>query len=675
MSTWIGKTLGKVYIESLIARGGMAVVYLGKHLTLQREVVVKILRNDYEDDVASLDRFQREARVVAKLRHPNIVQIFDFDTVEDQSYIVMEYVNGPSLSRYLNPLHKKLGRLELPTVSRVLTGVAHALQYAHESGVIHRDVKPANILLASRSSSIVLGELLPPDFEPILTDFGLVRFLSTSMQTSAGKIVGTPAYMSPEQALGEHTDERTDIYSLGIVLYEMLAGHVPFDGETTMGILLKHINERPPPIPGLAFGFQYVLDRALEKKPEKRFQTPGELAAAFNEVLEETSGASTLVKLTPRPKKKSREVKWQWKWIPAVLAIILIGMLSTIFFRNNAFSPTSIPSTETPTASPTLEAPATPTTAPLPLGPTGLVRFQDGNAILDQINITARAMPAPPEGNQYEAWLVSAVVDERLSLGLLEIDENGQGTLTYTDAENRNLLALYDGVEIRIKPDADADINGVEQVAYSYTLPNAGLQYARQLMVSISILPQQVALIHGISANSQLMSKTGEELLSAYENGDEAGVQENAEAMMNLMVGSKSAQHKDWNGDGQISDPGDGYGFLINGDNLGYIQALYSYADYVANSPGASLNMISNGENLKVCAQNLSQWTAQLRDHAQTILTSDSTDVASPVRDSAAMAVRILNGIDEDNDGVIEAVSGECGVLSSYEFAYRMLDM
>src|SRR6185503_14361142 len=289
MSTWIGKTLGKVYIDSLLARGGMAEVYLGTHTTLQREVAVKILRSFDEDHPVLLERFQREARVVAKLRHPNIVQVFDFDTIDDRPYIVMEYIAGPSLSKYLNALHRKLGRLGLPHVSRILTKVASALQYAHDSGVIHRDVKPANILLTSRSSQIVPGEPLPLDFEPVLGDFGLVRFLSSSLQTSSGKIVGTPAYMSPEQARGEQTDERTDIYSLGIVLYEMLAGHVPFDGETTMSILLKHINETPPPIPGLAFGFQYVLDRALSKKAGERFQTPNELAAAFNVVLEETS--------------------------------------------------------------------------------------------------------------------------------------------------------------------------------------------------------------------------------------------------------------------------------------------------------------------------------------------------------------------------------------------------
>jgi len=679
MSPWSGKTLDKVYIDSLIARGGMAAVLLATHTTLQREVVVKILRNDFEDDVSSLERFEREAQVVAKLRHPNIVQIFDFDTVDDQPYIVMEYIQGPSLSTSLNALHGKLGRLELPQVSRLLTGVASALQYAHESGVIHRDVKPANILLTSRSSSIVPAEPLPPDFEAILTDFGLVRFLSASLQTSAGKIVGTPAYMSPEQARGEHTDARTDIYSLGIVLYEMLAGHVPFDGETTMGILLKQINEPPPPIPGLAFGFQYVLDRALAKRPEERFQTPNELAVSFNEVLEETSGASTIVPISPRrapgAKKTIRRAQPQRNWLQAALATVVIGAIGAIFLLNGRASPS--PSTQTPTQTRTVTATiATPInliSSPLPLGPTALLRFQDGNAIMDQINLTALAMPAPPEGSVYEAWLIGADGVERLSLGVLVLDEIGQGSLTYNDNLSRNLLANYEGVEITIRSSTESD--GSEQLAYSYTLPATGLQYVRQLLVSFSLAPQQVALIQGIFVNTQLLDQVAKAMLSAHQMGDQAGIQENAEAIMNLLVGSQSQQHKDWNGNNQITDQGDGYGFLINADNLGYIQAIYSHADYVSNSPGASPAMIVNGENIKVCAQNLALWAAQLRDHILTILSPDSADSDQPVRDSAALANQMLNGMDLDNDGEIEAVANECGVLASYEYAYHMADM
>src|SRR5512134_4000015 len=166
MTDWIGRTLGRVQIESLLARGGMAEVYLGTHTTLQREVAVKILRSSSdEDDARPLQQFEREAQAVAKLRHPNIVQVFDFDAIDGQPYLVMEYIRGPSLSRYLRALQAKDGRLELPFISRVLNGVANALQYAHESGVIHRDVKPGNILLTSRSIQIVPGQTLPLDFE------------------------------------------------------------------------------------------------------------------------------------------------------------------------------------------------------------------------------------------------------------------------------------------------------------------------------------------------------------------------------------------------------------------------------------------------------------------------------------------------------------------------------
>ncbi|HVF26363.1 MAG TPA: protein kinase [Anaerolineales bacterium] len=679
MSTWIGKTLGKVYIDSLLARGGMAVVYLGMHTTLQRKVVVKILRNDFEEDSAALERFEREAQVVARLRHQNIVQVFDFDTVDDQPYIVMEYINGPSLSTYLNTLHRKIGRLELPQVSQILTRVASSLQYAHDSGVIHRDVKPANILLTSRSSQIIPGEPLPLDFEPVLGDFGLVRFLSSSLQTSTGKIVGTPAYMSTEQARGEHTDERTDIYSLGIVLYEMLAGHVPFDGETTMSILLKHINEPPPPIPGLAFGFQYVLDRALSKKAEERFQTPNELAAAFNEVLEETSGASTILHMTPKRTpstgKADDESPLRRKWLSAALATILIGTMGALFFLNGRALPS--PESPTPSVSSTIEinTPVTLISSPVRRGPTGLLRFQDGSAILDRATLTAMAMPAPPEGSQYEVWLVGAE-GERLTLGILMLDENGKGMLTFDESQGMNLLAVYDRVEIIVGPGPDSGPDAIERVAYFYDLPEIGVEYVRQLLVSFALAPDQAALIQGMTADTKLIEQVATEMLEAFENGSETGTQKNAEAIMNILVGSQSSEHKDWNGDGQTTDAGSGYGFMLNVDNLGYIQAVYSHADYAANSPGVSQNMITNGDDVKACAQNFAQWVPELRDRILTILKADSlSEMDAPIRDAVTLADKMLNGIDANQNGNIEAVTGECGALTTYESAYRMADM
>jgi tRNA A-37 threonylcarbamoyl transferase component Bud32 len=681
MSTWIGKTLGKVHIDSLIARGGMAVVYLGTHTTLQREVVVKILRNDFEEDTAALERFEREAQVVAKLRHQNIVQVFDFDTIEDQPYIVMEYIAGPSLSKYLNTLHEKIGRLELPQVSRLLTKVASALQYAHDSGVIHRDVKPANILLTSRSSQIVSGEPLPLDFEPVLTDFGLVRFLSSSLQTSSGKIVGTPAYMSPEQARGEHTDERTDIYSLGIVLYEMLAGHVPFDGETTMSILLKHINEPPAPVLGLSAPLQDVLDRALAKNTADRFQTPNEFAEAFNAVMDERSIANTVELAAPRTispaRKTNQQLRPQQKWIPSALAGV-ITIATAAFLLLNSWAPFQ---NKTATASPTIEAPVVSDTdtpvslISVPLGPTGVLRFHDGTAILDQVTLTALAMPAPPEGSQYRVWLVGPD-EERLSLGILVLDENGKGSLTFDDSQNQNLLAIYDSVEVIVQRGPDSDPDGIERVAYSYTLPEAGLEYVRQLLVSFPLTPEQVALIQGMDSDTKLIDRAAKKMLIAFKNEDESSIHKNAETIMNLLVGSQSQEYKDWNGDRQTTDPGSGYGFMLNADNLGYIQAVYSHADYAANSPGASQNMIVNGESVKTCARNLAQWVRELQDRILTILKANSlSEMDGSIRDSAALADKMLNGTDEDHNGKIEPISDECGVLTTYEYTYHMADM
>jgi len=677
VNSWIGRTLGKVQIELLIARGGVAEVYLGTHTTLQRPVAVKILRNQYEDDPDLLERFQREARVIARLRHPNIVQVFDFDTIDNHPYLVMEYVAGPSLSKYLNSLHAKLERVELPLVGRLLTAIASALQYAHDNGVIHRDVKPGNILLATRSSPISAGNPLPEDVEPVLTDFGLVRFLNSSRQTTAGQTSGTPTYMSPEQARGETTDGRTDIYSLGIVLYEILTGHVPFEGETTMSVLLKHINEPPTPIPGLSLPLQRVLDRALAKKSTDRYQTPNEFAAAFNTYLEQTTEARTIGLSTPTSlplvETTSERVKRRRRWLPS----ILLGTIATILGAFLIFSEPPRQSPPPETATPTLSPIPTTTSTPVisfSLGPTGVLHFQDGTAFLDQVTMSALAMPAPPAGSQYEVWLIGE--EDRLRLGILSLDANGKGTLIYNDGQNQNLLAVYDKVEITIRPGPDSTPTSADQVAYSFRLPEGGLLHVRHLLVSFPQAPDGIALIQGLDANTKLIDQAAQAMLTAHENNDRAAVRKNAESIMNVLSGGKSPDRKDWNGDGQITDPGDGYGFLLNGDNLGYIQAIYSHADYAVNSPDASQNMIIHGEHVKVCAQNLAAWAPQLRERVLTILTSASnSDVDQPVREAVALASQMLNGLDLDHNGNIEPTAGEGGALAAYEHAYEMADM
>ncbi|HSK65359.1 MAG TPA: protein kinase, partial [Anaerolineales bacterium] len=281
MPDWLGKTIGKVRIEKLLARGGMAEVYLGSHLNLERPVAVKLLHSFIEEEPLLLDRFQREAKVVAGLRHSNIVQIFDFDTVDGHPYIVMEYLKGPTLAAYLRHLHHRKKRIPPEQVARLLNELSIALDYAHGLGVIHRDIKPGNIMLHHNKDDVPLDKPLTDDVEVVITDFGLVRIMNAATQTASGTVSGTPAYMSPEQARGDPTDHRTDIYSLGIVLYEMLAGRVPFEADSTLTILHMQIHTTPPPIPGISPKVQQLIDRALAKNPDDRYQSSRELAMDY----------------------------------------------------------------------------------------------------------------------------------------------------------------------------------------------------------------------------------------------------------------------------------------------------------------------------------------------------------------------------------------------------------
>ena len=685
--------LGKVRVEALIARGGMAEVFLGTHLTLQRQVAVKILRNQYEDDADLLERFQREARVVAKLRHQNIVQVFDYDAIDDRPYIVMEYVQGPSLSKHLSLLHKKNARLELPAIDHILTDVASALQYAHESGIVHRDIKPGNVILTSRSSLVKAGEPLPRDFEPLLTDFGLVRFLNSSRQTSAGQTAGTPAYMSPEQARGELTDERTDIYSLGIVLYEMLTGRIPFDGESTMSILLKHITDPPPPIPGLSPSLQMVLDKALAKNREDRYQTPVEFARAFHAAISGNAEQSTLNGLVPVSTSTARfpvaaepvdsliVVKTppaRFPWRVVLLAVVALALGGVIYFvSTGAASPVDMTATVTASSSiapsPTITEKPTLVAASNLLGSTAILHFRDGSALMDRAVLEALALPAPPAGFQYEGWLMGA--DQSIRLGILEVDPNGKGELTYDSPEKVNLLAVYDRVEIRLKA-VEAASGESDRVAYAYSMSPEALVYLRQLLVSAPDLPGQPAYLQGLASDTKILQEKTDAMLKAYAGGDLPGAKKQAEDTVNLLSGNLSGDNKDWNGDSRVAALGIGYGYLLNGANQGYVQALYATADYTMNALGANQNMVIFGGQVKTCAQNLASWTEQLKQQTLLVLSANTLGEAdAPIQAVADLTRKLVNGEDTNGNLISEPLPGECGLATTYNATYAMADM
>lgn len=268
--------IGTYEIIAQIGSGGMATVYKARQPKLDRFVAIKVMHRLFLSDNSFLSRFEREARIVAQLDHPNVVPVYDYDQQEGVPYLVMKYVEGRTLKDKMNE-----GALTLDEILQILTAVASALTYAHGRGILHRDIKPSNILLDEQDT-------------PYLTDFGLARIAQAGSSTlSADMMLGTPHYISPEQAQGNtDLDARTDIYALGIVLYEMVVGGLPFTGDTPYIIVHKHIYELPPAPsqlnPELPPAIDAVLLKALSKNPTDRYETANALAAAFREAVRDS---------------------------------------------------------------------------------------------------------------------------------------------------------------------------------------------------------------------------------------------------------------------------------------------------------------------------------------------------------------------------------------------------
>jgi tRNA A-37 threonylcarbamoyl transferase component Bud32 len=272
-----GNVIGNYEIIKTIAQGGMGMVYLARHRFIQREVALKVLFPKLTSDKEFTLRFQREGQEMAQLRHPNIVEVYDASVADGVYYLAIEYLPGGTLQQQLTSLHNANLIMPVDQALQITRQVASALDYIHSKGLVHRDIKPSNILLAQ-------------DGRYVLADFGIVYDESaTTKLTRNLTTMGTPEYMSPEQAQGLKIDGRSDIYSLGIVLYEMLAGKPPFTADTPWGTVYKHIKDPPPPItlsridlPGPAID---IVNKAIAKNPADRFQTGREFAAAIDKVL------------------------------------------------------------------------------------------------------------------------------------------------------------------------------------------------------------------------------------------------------------------------------------------------------------------------------------------------------------------------------------------------------
>src|SRR3990170_7930923 len=252
-----GRQIGNYQLTARIGQGGMAVVYQGRHLVSGETVAVKVLSSQAADEASFARRFRREARVLMELKHPHIVPVTDFGEVDGIAYLVMPYLRVGSLAQRL--AQKPLTAVE---GGRVFGEIASGLSYAHEKGVVHRDVKPSNVLLTEEGRAL-------------LSDFGLAQIHDASVSLTGSMMLGTPAYVSPEMVRGEPGDARADQYALGVILFELTTGRLPFDAETPMAILVKQANEplpRPREIrPNIPEAVERVILRATAKNPQDRF--------------------------------------------------------------------------------------------------------------------------------------------------------------------------------------------------------------------------------------------------------------------------------------------------------------------------------------------------------------------------------------------------------------------
>ena len=327
MTLQAGTTIGRYEIVEPLGQGGMAVVYKALQPALDRIVALKVIRSGFSEDPEFLERFKREARAVARLDHPNIVQVYDFDQVEGRAFLAMQFLDGGTLRDRIVQLAREGKLLPQGDVAHVIEQVAAALAYAHSAGVIHRDVKPANVMLTR-------------DGRAVVTDFGIARMLGQTQLTATGVGIGTPEYMSPEQGQGGALDARSDVYSLAVVAYELLTGRVPFVGDTPFAVVLKHVRD-PLPLPSqanplLSPAFDAVLAKALAKDPADRYATVNDLAQALRGVIGgsasatlptiRTAPARTEHPVTAASRKEGSERQRQVTGLVAALA--LIGVLA-----------------------------------------------------------------------------------------------------------------------------------------------------------------------------------------------------------------------------------------------------------------------------------------------------------------------------------------------------------
>lgn len=670
-SSLIGRTLGQFKVVEMLGRGGMATVYKGFQESVDRYVAIKVLPPHPGLDAQFIERFRLEARTIGSLQHPHILPLYDYGAESDILYLVMAYVEGGSLEDYIDS-----GPMEVRQVEKMVREMASALDYAHKRGIVHRDIKPGNILIDGEGHAL-------------LADFGIVKMTGGDRNLTGTGVVGTPAYMAPEQGQGLNVDGRADLYSFGVVVFEMLTGEQPYKGDTAMQVVLKHMNDPVPHIHDLRAdlpeGLDAVMQKIMAKDPDERYQTGVDFAEDFSKAVHGDSdslasfkrqnplqheaptqafslsqGSSTIAFdatiAQPAPVMHDNNSLMVLLGGLALIVVAIVIVVMVVLSRPAEPPPLATESAAVATNAPTIEA----TPAPVAEANFGELRFSTANQAGDTVNLRLSGLKKPADGSEYAAWL-RGDGDTLLALGKVVIDPFGDGVLAFTDPEGRPLPAVFNEVIIT-EESAIGDAPG-DRIVYQGAVSPA---------VTSSLYSILIGDEEGINGGSLLDGAITEAKFAAQHAGLAAnatnlgGMKSHSEHTINILLGTED----DYDGSGRGSNPGRKIGVYF------FLDKIESHLNNAVNAEGIASEVQSNAENIRVCVQNVRLWSDEVIANEKEMLAAATLEeVAEQIAASTAAANALQGGIDANENGVVEPFEGECGLEQIREFGIQVANL
>ncbi len=648
---------------------------------------MKVLHGHLAESANFVTRFKREARSLGQLQHPNIVRVIDFDVSGEMYFMVMDYIAGKTLRDYLD----EKGVLSSSEALFLAGQLTDALAYAHQNGMIHRDIKPANVMFADIECT-----------QAVLTDFGITRLMDDESITMTGALVGTPAYMSPEAVMGEKVDGRSDIYSLGVILYEMVTGRAPYQGNTPLSLVVKQVHEPlPSPLnynPDLPLPIVYILEKALAKSADDRYQTANELLADIQDTqqsLGDTPHGATIAgtkqvaetatstalsagvfpdpPTTVKPKQTTAATnRTRWTVAGVLAAIILFAGIFLLSRNNNAAEETAVSITTTiaPTTKPTSQPTTEPTAADVPAvitDPTkpapesaaeptaepaitpaetavsipfdipnrfGGLRFTD-NDTAPLGTLTLQLNRVPqPPADFHYELWLESAEGVVQNAGPVEV-ENGRVFTTVSRSEN--LLRTTNRVFISVEPDGTAPSQISGDIAFTGELPAGFLSEIRQVLVDGG---DGVGLLDNALEQTAVAAQHAGFALDALSANNLTEAKQHLEHVVNILDGESGDRFGDVNLDGQSQNPGDGVGVRV------YLEKSRDHLQQALQTESITIVQQRQGAEAIAAIDNSLLTLENTLNNALTMLSTDTPAEAQPFADALQAGLNELQRTD-----------------------------